>query len=73
MNLKTILATNNNCYKSGKKHNVKGIMVHSTGANNPELRRYVAPDDGTIGKNQYGNDWNRPTPDGREICAQTLS
>lgn len=36
-----------------------GVMLHSTGANNPQLRRYLAPDDGIIGKNQYDNDWNR--------------
>ena len=34
-------------------------MVHSTGANNPYLRRYVQPDDGELGKNRYDNDWNR--------------
>lgn len=38
----------------------KGIMVHSTGANNPTLRRYVQPDDGILGVNLNGNDWNRP-------------
>lgn len=37
----------------------KGIVVHSTGVNNPELRRYLGPDDGRIGKNQYGNHWNQ--------------
>lgn len=35
------------------------IVVHSTGADNPYLRRYVAPDDGHLGANQYGNHWNR--------------
>ena len=36
-----------------------GILVHSTGAANPNLRRYVdAPD--LLGKNLYGNHWNRP-------------
>ena len=30
-------------------------MVHSTGANNPWLKRYVGPDDGLLGKNQYNN------------------
>lgn len=35
----------------------KGIMVHSTGANNPWLKRYV-PDDGQLGYNQYNNHWN---------------
>lgn len=52
--------TNNDCYKVGKKHTPIGIMVHSTGANNPELRRYIGPDDGVIGKNQYNNHWNQP-------------
>jgi len=52
--------TKNDCYKSGKKHSPKGIMVHSTGANNPELRRYIGPDDGIIGQNQYNNHWNQP-------------
>ena len=32
-------------------------MVHSTGANNPWLKRYV-PDDGQLGYNQYNNHWN---------------
>lgn len=32
-------------------------MVHSTGANNPWLKRYV-PDDGRLGHNQYNNHWN---------------
>lgn len=38
----------------------KGIVVHSTGANNPNLKRYIGPDDGKLGKNQYNNHWNRP-------------
>lgn len=58
MNLHKLLLTNNPCYKAGKKLNVKGVMVHSTGANNPNLKRYVGPDDGLLGKNQYGNHWN---------------
>ncbi|MFR8335129.1 MAG: peptidoglycan recognition family protein [Oscillospiraceae bacterium] len=37
-----------------------GVMVHSTGANNPNLRRYVQPDDGILGVNPNDNDWNRP-------------
>lgn len=37
---------------------VKGIMLHSTGANNPYLSRYVQPDDGYLGKNIYNNHWN---------------
>ena len=61
------MMTQSTCYKGTKKMTVKGILWHSTGANNPEIRRYVQPDDKAsnrdellriIGKNQYGNDWN---------------
>lgn len=51
--------TNNPCYKAGKKITPSGIVVHSTGANNPNLKRYVGPDDGILGKNTSGNHWNR--------------
>lgn len=51
--------TNNRCYKAGKRMTPKGIVVHSTGANNPNLCRYIGPDDGVIGPNQYGNHWNQ--------------
>lgn len=72
MNLHTLILTNNACYKAGRKITVKGIMVHSTGANNPYLKRYVGPDDGLLGKNQYGNHWNTFHPDGREICCHAF-
>lgn len=68
MNLNTLLLTNNACYKAGKKMTPKGIMVHSTGANNPTLRRYVGPDDGKLGKNAYNNHWNQDKPGGRNVC-----
>lgn len=51
--------TNNDCYKAGRKITPKGIMVHSTGANNPKLSRYIQPDDGILGVNPNNNDWNR--------------
>ena len=41
-------------------------MLHSTGANNPWLRRYVGPDDGLLGSSS--NHWNTPTPGGRSVC-----
>ena len=72
MNLHTLILTNNACYKAGRKITVNGIMVHSTGANNPYLKRYVGPDDGLLGKNQYGNHWNTFHPDGREICCHAF-
>ena len=55
-----LLLTENDCYKKGETIAPKGVMIHSTGANNPWLRRYVGPDDGLLGENQYGNHWNRP-------------
>lgn len=68
MNLRKLIFTENACYKTGRKITVKGIMVHSTGANNPWLKRYVGPDDGKLGKNQYNNHWNTYHPGGREVC-----
>lgn len=68
MNLNKLIFTENACYKAGRKIKVKGIMVHSTGANNPWLKRYVGPDDGKLGKNQYNNHWNTYHPGGREVC-----
>lgn len=59
--------TQSTCYKGTVKMKPKGVLWHSTGANNPTLKRYVQPDDNAknrnelialIGKNAYGNDWN---------------
>ena len=72
MNLRKQILTNNACYKAGRTIAPKGIMVHSTGANNPWLKRYVAPDDGLLGKNQYGNHWNQDKPDGRQVCVHAF-
>lgn len=59
--------TENECYKVGRKMSPKGIIVHSTGANNPYLKRYC--DNETLfGKNVYGNHWNRYRPDGGQRC-----
>lgn len=71
MNLNKLILTKNDCYKTGEKITVKGIMVHSTGANNPWLKRYL-PDDGRIGKNQYGNHWNTARPGGRKVCVHAF-
>ena len=54
--------TENRCYKQGKKNKAIGIVVHSTGAVNRNLSRYVdAPD--RLGKNKYGNHWNKDEAD----------
>ncbi|MDY3015525.1 MAG: peptidoglycan recognition family protein, partial [Evtepia sp.] len=50
----------------------RGIMVHSTGANNPNLWRYVQPDDGLIGVNRHGNSFNEFHPGGRQVCAHAF-
>lgn len=72
MNLHKLLLTNNACYKAGKTITPRGIMVHSTGANNPNLKRYVGPDDGLLGKNQYNNHWNTDKPGGRQVCVHAF-
>lgn len=68
MDIGKILLTENECYKYGQTIKPIGIVVHSTGAPNTELRRYIAPDDGIIGKNQYNNHWNQFRPSGRQVC-----
>lgn len=59
MNLIKCILTNNDCYKAKRTIIPKGVMVHSTGANNPNLSRYAQPNVGGIGVNKYNNDWNR--------------
>ena len=72
MNLRKLILTENACYKAGRKITPKGIMVHSTGANNPYLRRYVGPDDGQLGVNEYNNHWNQDRPGGRQVCVHAF-
>ena len=65
MNLHKVLATNNYCYTDLKDMpKVLGIMVHSTGCNNPNLRRYVGPDDGLLGPTSSSN-WNQRIINGK--------
>ena len=66
------MQTQSTCYKGTSEMTVKGVLWHSTGANNPTLKRYVQPSDTkptadtyskdkwleVLGKNQYKNDWN---------------
>lgn len=72
MRLLRQLLTENNCYAANEPMEPKGIMWHSTGANNPNIKRYVQPDDGILGTNKYGNHWNQPTPGGREVCTHAF-
>ncbi len=68
MKLLKCLLTASDCYKAGQTIKPKGVMVHSTGANNPNLRRYVQPIVSTperaellaqLGTNPNGNHWNQ--------------
>lgn len=61
------MMTQSTCYKGTSTMTVKGVLWHSTGANNPNLRRYVQPDDNAanraellalLGTNGNRNDWN---------------
>ncbi len=64
-------AVNNLCYIAAKKMIPKGIVVHSTGVNNPYLKRYVdAPEE--VGANRYGNHWNVEKPGGRKVCVHAF-
>ena len=60
MEINRLIFTNSDCYRANKRNTFKGIMVHSTGANNPNLRRYIGPDDGIVGVNANNNHWNMP-------------
>lgn len=58
------LATNNPCYKkNGDRSKTTHLILHSTGANNPNLKRYVTPDDGYLGENPNNNGWNNSKSD----------
>lgn len=58
MKLHRQILTNNDCYLRGRTIRPLGVMIHSTGANNPELRRYVAPNDGLLGEPSLRH-WNQ--------------
>lgn len=54
-------------YKEAGETTPRGVLWHTTGANNPTIKRYVQPDDNDphraelleiIGVNKNGNDWN---------------
>lgn len=62
MRLETVYQTKNRCYIKGQTADQVGILVHSTGAVNKNVKRYVdAPE--LLGVNQYGNHWNSEAAD----------
>lgn len=85
MKLKECLLIENDCYKKGTKitnNKPTGIVVHSTGANNKTLKRYVQPVESQkyysdiledLGKNLYGNHWNQSAEKmGRRACVHAF-
>lgn len=68
MRLRQQILTQNDCYKAGRTITVKGVMVHSTGANNPNVARYV-PGNDELGWNTGHNHWDQP---GLEKCVHAL-
>ena len=61
------MMTESTCYKGTKTMDVKGVLWHSTGANNPNIKRYVQPSESDpqykqlmakLGANAANNDWN---------------
>lgn len=63
-----VILRNNLNYLNRKPMKPTYIMIHSTGCDNPNLKRYVQPDNGLIGFNEYGNHWNQRMPDGQKKC-----
>lgn len=61
-----IIARKSDCFITGDKQTPLRIIVHSTGCNNPYLKRYVQPNDGIIGDNPNHNSWNER---GQDVCA----
>lgn len=64
------MMTNSTCYKQTYETTHVGVLWHSTGANNPWLKRYVQPSKDApdydywmekLGDNAYNNSWNEIT------------
>lgn len=60
MDLIICYQTKNAAYLRNRKIKPVGIIVHSTGANNPYCKRYVDFPE-RLGTNLYGNHWNKET------------
>ena len=71
MDIITAYATNNDCYKVARPMTPVGIVLHSTGANNPNLKRYVDCKS-ECGTNLYGNHWNNPSSKIGKVCVHSF-
>lgn len=75
-------AEKNLCWLAGRHITPRGVMWHSTGANNPNLWRYAQPCPNhpqrkevlsQLGDNLWENDWcNNPTDNGTKRCVHAL-
>lgn len=82
MKLLQCILTANECYTTGRTIKPKGVMVHSTGMNNPNLKRYAQPIASTpgrmellaqLGANLNGNHWNQLRPEGgKQVCVHAF-
>ena len=72
MRLRTQFLTHNDCYRAAKALKPAGVMLHSTGANNPRVARYV-PGDEVLGQNTAGNHWDQSNGDWREKFGEPLN
>ena len=71
MRLRKQILTHNNCYTVGWTIRPAGVMVHSTGANNPKVSRYV-PGDSVLGYNIGGNHWDQTNAQWEEKFGEPL-
>ena len=62
----------NDCLRAGKALKPVGVMVHSTGANNPWVSRYV-PGDAVIGYNTAGNHWDQSNEEWKKSFGTPLN
>lgn len=58
MEIIQVYQTKNPSYTRNRSITPVGVFVHSTGANNRNLKRYVDAEE-RLGKNQYNNHWNK--------------
>lgn len=70
MRLRKQILTKNACYIAGKSIKPKGVMVHSTGANNPNVSRYI-PGDAEMGCSGSPR-WNAYHAGGKDIGPHTF-
>lgn len=68
MRLRQQMLTRNDCYQEGRTIRPLGVMIHSTGANNPRVSRYV-PGNDEMGINSAGTHWNQP---GLDVCVHAF-